>query len=213
LVQVALFINIKWFIRIALAIFWVVAAYLASTGQGFIMWMLENHTSTSLAIFFLSYYYLAGPFYAPFFQVKKKIQGGEVLMEKATKIMLVIIAILASLITVLIVSPGAREVIVNGANNTILQPAMGLWLGFINWLDGFRASYLLGIGIVGGLILAVFINQIALPKIRHKVPSISPKLPFTPQREPAEPEFAPTTSSAPTTPQVEPPTEIETVET
>lgn len=94
-------------------------------------------------------------------------------MEKSTKILLVIVAILASFLIVMFVSPSARETIITGANNTILKPAMGLWLGFVDWLDTVRGIYILGSGLVGGLMIAIIINQLALPKIRGKLPEPS----------------------------------------
>jgi hypothetical protein len=163
--QIALLINIKWFIRLILAGFWIVAAYLAATGRGFVTWMLANHTSTSLVIVFLTFYYLAQPFYAPFFQIRKTGQGGEVLMEKSTKILLVIVAILASFLTVMFVSPGARETIIVGFNHSFAKPVMILWLGFVDWLDQVRGIYLLGTGLVGGLFIAILVIQ-AVPKVR-----------------------------------------------
>jgi hypothetical protein len=169
--QIALLINIKWFIRLILAGFWIVAAYLAATGRGFITWMLANHTSTSLVIVFLTFYYLLQPFYAPFFQIRKTGQGGEVLMEKSTKILLVIVAILASFVTVMFASPGARETIIKGAINVLGKPLVTGWFNFVDWLDTFRASYMLAVGLVGGLVIAIFVNLVALPKI-HGTPTV-----------------------------------------
>jgi hypothetical protein len=169
--QIALLINIKWFIRLILAAFWIVAAYLAATGRGFVTWMLANHTSTSLVIVFLTFYYLLQPFYAPFFQIRKTGQGGEVLMEKSTKILCLLLAIVGSLTVILLVSEGAREAIINGANASIFKPGMTVWLGFVDWLDQVRGIYLLASGIVSGLFLAILVNQ-AVPRIRQTAKKI-----------------------------------------
>lgn len=122
-------------------------------------------------------------------------------MEKATKIMLVLIAILLSVTVAVIAFPGAREAIITGANNSIFKPAMGAWLGFVNWLDGVRGIHLLISGLAGGLGLAVFINKIALPKVRgtaKKIPKpymgapdyVPPSVVATP---PAKPLASPST--------------------
>lgn len=165
--MVQLVVHHKWFIRAGLATFWVVEIIAYAFNRGFITHLLEKHTWWSLIIIFLSFKYLVEPFYAPFCTLKTV--GGDAVMERSTKIMLLIVAVLASVLTVMFVSPGAREAIITGVNNSVAKPLMVQWLGFVDWLDTQRGIYLLGSGLVSGLILAIIINQVALPKIRGGV--------------------------------------------
>ena len=82
-------------------------------------------------------------------------------MERSTKILVALLLILAAVTIVAIVAPGA---VINFAEGTIIAPVIGAFVGMVEWLDGFRASYLLAAGLVGGLVLAVLIKRVDIPK-------------------------------------------------
>jgi hypothetical protein len=186
---VQLIIHHRWLIRLCLGAFWITEFVAWLLGYGFLTYLAQKYTWALLIIFFLTFKYMLEPFYLPFIKITS--EGGETIMEKSTKILCVIIAILGSLLGAILLFEDARNWIITTTNKSVLQPIMGSWLGFVNWLDGFRASYMLGFGLLGGLILAVVINTIALPKIRHTKIS-TPNLPgLDIQREPAEPEPSP----------------------
>jgi hypothetical protein len=186
---VQLLVHHKWFIRAILAIFWATELIAWLLNYGFLTYLAEKYTWLLLIILFLTFKYFLEPFYAPFCTLKTR--GGDAVMERSTKILLVITACLGALLFTVLFFEGSRNWIISSANKSVFKPAMSLWLGFVNWLDGFRASYMLGFGLLGGLILAVVINTIALPKIRHTKIS-TPNLPgLDIQREPAEPEPSP----------------------
>ena len=190
--MVELIVHHRWLVRACLSLFWVSELIAWLAGYGFITSLANNYTWIMLIIMFLTWRYLLEPFYAPF--LKLTSTGGETVMEKSTKVLCVIIAALSSFIVVMLAFPVARATIVAGFSDSVAQPVAVIWFGFIDWIDTFRASYLLLTGVISGLILAVAVNTVVRPRLAKavgKTPSPTAH-DFTLQKEPAEPESYPT---------------------
>jgi len=169
---IALMVGWKWIIRIPLILFWIIAISLSFTPYGFLTYLYTNHVTTSIALTFATLYFLALPIFRPLFP-KLKTNGGEI-MERSTKILVILLVIMAAIVIVAMVAPGA---VVDFTQGTIIAPIIGGFIGFVTFLDTFRASHLLAGGIIGGLVLALAIKKFDLPKrIRYatRKPAITP---------------------------------------
>lgn len=158
-------VHHKWFIRAGLAVFWVAEIVAYAFDRGFITALLTHHTWGSLILFFLTFKYLVEPFYAPFLKITKK--GGEVVMEKSTKILLVLAALLGALVVAMAIEP-SRTIIIDAFKAGVLNPIYTIGVGFNSWLATYPSLWVLGSGLLGGLVLAIIINRVALPKIRSR---------------------------------------------
>jgi len=164
----------KWFFRIPLIIFWAIAAPLSLTGNGFLTSLAQNHVTTTITLLTLSLYFLVYPFFAPFFP-KLKTKGGEI-MERSTKILVILLLIFVAVAVVAIVAPGA---VVDFTQGTIIAPIVSGFIEVVAWFDTFRASHLLAAGLVGGLFLALAIKALDIPK-RVRMATGNPKQTITP---------------------------------
>jgi len=124
-----------------------------------------------LFILFLTFKYLFEPFYAPFLKITKN--GGDVTMEKATKILCVISAVIGALFIAMFFEE-SRTFIVNGVKSSLLNPIYGIGVAINNWLSLYPGLWILGGGLLGGLVLAVLINSVALSKIRKTPKPVGP---------------------------------------
>lgn len=163
--MVQLLVHHKWFIRAALAVFWTAEIIAYAVGHGFITYLLGTHTWWSLIILFLTFKYLLEPFYAPVLKITK--DGGETVMEKSTIILLALAALLGALV-VLMAIPESRTVLINGFIQVFCNPLYLVGVSFNTWLATYPALWILGVGMLGGLILAIAVTLFAVPRIRSQ---------------------------------------------
>lgn len=167
--MVQLLIHHKWFIRLALATFWVAELIAYGFDNGFITYLLTYHTLAMLTVIFFTFKYLGEPFYAPF--VKLTTEGGEKVMEKSTKILLVFAAVLCTLVVAMALEP-SRNFVLNALQQGLLNPIYLLGLSFNDWLALHPALWVLGSGILGGLVIAIVLNTLVRPRIHLGTPKI-----------------------------------------
>lgn len=111
-------------------------------------------------------------------------------MEKSTKLMLVGVAILATLVVAMALEP-SRTAILNGLQQGVFNPIYYIGVGFNDWLGTFPALWALGSGLIGGLLLAVVVNTLVRPRL--------PSIRGTPQPTGSTMTHAPSTPSYATT--------------
>jgi hypothetical protein len=106
------------------------------------------------------------------------------MMERSTKILVFLLIVALAITAVALAAPGSVQ---NFAEGTIIAPVVTAFVGFVAWLDGFRASYLLAGGIIGGLFLAILIKRVDIPK---KIRQVRNK-PLPPKDYGGAPEYVP----------------------
>jgi len=180
--QIFIGINIKWFFRLILGIFWVIALYMTASGQGFLTWLITEHVWTTITLLTLTFYFLLGPFYAPFVTIKT--EGGEKVMERSTKILMFLAAILGALVVAMAIED-SRTVILRTFSTGVLAPIGSAIGGFNLWLGAFEPLHIVGAAILGGLLLAVMVNMYALPRIRRS--TYKPTKPYMGEPDPIPP--------------------------
>ena len=149
----------KWIIRIPLILFWTVALLLSGTELGFLNYMAQNHVTTTITILFVSLYFFAYPLFEPFFP-KFKTDGGEIL-QRSTKILAFLLFVVLAVAIAAIAAPGAVQSAVEG---TIVAPVVSGFVGLVETIDAQRASFMMAGGLVGGLVLAILIKRVDIPK-------------------------------------------------
>ena len=156
---IALMVGWKWIFRIPLIIFWIIAICLSLTPWGFLTQLCTEHVTTSIGLIFFTLYFLVYPLVSPFFP-KIKSAGGEV-MERSTKILVLLVLICIAVMVVAIVAPGS---VTEFGETSILAPVISGWNGLVNAVDAQRASFMLAGGLIGGLAIALIIKKVDIPK-------------------------------------------------
>ena len=186
---IALMIGWKWILRIPLLFFWAVAITANLTGNGFLTQLANEHVTTTITLVFLSLYFLAYPVFEPFFPKIKTI-GGES-MERSTKILVALLLAAVAITVVALVAPGAVQSAVEG---TVVAPLVAGFTGLVQTIDAQRASFMLAGGLIGGLVLALLIKRLDVPKkirmIRGTPKAVTPYI--------GAPTYTPPTTIAPT---------------
>ena len=156
---IALMMGWRWFFRIPLIIFWAIAIPFSLTEYGFLTWLCTNHVTTSITLIFLTLYFLLYPIFSPFFP-KIRTNGGET-MERSTKILMILLLIAGAITVVAIAAPGA---VTSTLEKSVLAPVIAGFNGLVNTIDAQRASFMLAGGLIGGLVLAIVIKRVDIPK-------------------------------------------------
>lgn len=180
-------VHHKWFIRAGLAMFWAAEVIAWAFDLGFITYLLTDHTWIMLFIIFLSFKYMLEPFYAPF--IKFTTSGGET-MEKSNKLMWIGIAILGTIIVAMAI-PESRDFLLNLLQQGVLNPIYNIGVSFNTFLGTYPALWILGSGVLGGLLLAIFLNTFVRDRLTNRVSSTTTPRSLNVQTAPAEPEPAP----------------------
>ena len=201
--MVQLLVHHKWFIRAILATFWAAELIAYAWDIGFITYLLTYHTLAMLAIIFLTFKYLGEPFYAPF--VKLTTDGGETVMEKSTKILLVFAAILCTLVVAMALEP-SRNFVLTALQQGVANPIYWAGVAFNDWLALYPALWILGSGLLGGIVLAIILNTLVRPRIHVTTPKIR-----TPSSSSLGPSLSSTPSGATLRPSIEEKVDIKEV--
>lgn len=170
----------KWFFRIPLTVFWAITLSLSLTPySGFLTWLINTHNTTTYFLIFISLYFLIYPIFKPVFP-KIKTNGGET-MERSTWIIAIIVIALIALIIVMWWAPDATAA---AADNIILSPLAGIAAAIVGFLNGFGGAMMLGVGIASGLVLALVIKMVDVPKRIREARGTPKKTSRTMQEEP-----------------------------
>ena len=98
-------------------------------------------------------------------------------MEKSTKIMLVFVAMLGTLVVAMALEP-SRNFVLTALQQGVANPIYLVGLAFNDWLALHPALWILGAGLLGGLVLAVVVNTVVRPRVHIGTPKL-PKVTST----------------------------------
>lgn len=127
-------------------------------------------------------------------------------MEKSTKILLAFAAILCTLVVAMALEP-SRNFVLNALQQGLFNPIYLLGLSFNDWLALHPALWVLGSGILGGLVIAIVLNTLVRPRIHIG----TPKIRGSPSSLGSSPTLSQTPSGATTRPLVEEKVDIQEV--
>lgn len=130
-------------------------------------------------------------------------------MEKSNKIICVLVAVLGTLVVAMWIKP-SRDAITNALQQGVANPVYNIGVSINTFLGTYPALWILGSGLLGGLMLAILLNTFVRPRITNRTTSSSKPRSLNVQTQPAEPEPAPR-KTAPPKPVVTPTEPIEEV--
>lgn len=159
----------KGTIRIILGIFWTITILLSLTGYGFLTYLFKNHVTTSIVLLSASVYFLIYPLISELFP-KITTNGGEK-MEISSKVLAIIIIVIVVIVGLALTFPTE---IISFLDGTIWSGLIGAWLTIVGFFDGFRGSYMLAGGLIFGLVSALVIKKLDVPK-RYRMKFGKPK--------------------------------------
>lgn len=190
-------VTLKWLVRLTLIAFYGVVGYYYTKGTNILLWLTRNHPWVTVGILVATIM----AFVYPFFHIRRKTKdGGETDMRKLAWFVLIIFTSIFAIAVVCAIDPNNTGKMVSnflkGLGGTIWITLSNSWIN-LGKTAGSTGTYFLiytiGVLMLGGIM------WIALTKAKKKLPSIKKpslsKIDLNTQREPSEPEYAPTPSS------------------
>jgi len=178
---------IKWTIRIALILFFVIGFLLLSQGVDIFKALRTDHQTTTLALTFLTCISFLG-FIIPK-RKKREINGGETVMKKYTLVILGVVSVLVTLIVSLVAFNKETISFITHYGGGFGQWLMGLGGGFNAWLGGF-APYQVAIGSgIAGIAFAYVMAYVLIPRAKdrlHKTAAPAPTYQGAPSYAPGK---------------------------